>query len=362
MEQQMNNELAWERVELEAKDLVQNILDRAPQYRMNVDGIADAPNDGLDSLTAIPPNCSMEQKYFLVLHSAGHPIGIADVVKDFPKPGTAFLGLFLLQENQQKKGLGLKGYELLENLIRNELCCNKIRLAVVDSNPVQPFWEKLGFVATGEVRPHDGVDRKSLKRVMEKRLAKLTEVFSVRPATLSDIEGIAKVHVDTWRTAYSGIMPQSFLDSLKYENRERQWKSTLEKMEPSTTDCRLVVESPESGIVGFVAGGKPIHPHTSFTGELYAVYVLKTHQRFGFGRKLTAGLVKWLIANSFNDMYLWVLEENLATRCFYESIGGQLLPDRKEENFEDKKLIEVAYGWHDLPRTLSLLTRIPDNN
>lgn len=42
----------------------------------------------------------------------------------------------------------------------------------------------------------------------------------IREATLSDACGIAKVHVDTWRTAYKGIINDEFLNELSYDKRE----------------------------------------------------------------------------------------------------------------------------------------------
>jgi len=39
----------------------------------------------------------------------------------------------------------------------------------------------------------------------------------IREATHNDIPALAKVHVDTWRTAYRGIMPDEYLANLSYE-------------------------------------------------------------------------------------------------------------------------------------------------
>ncbi|WP_306428702.1 hypothetical protein [Robertmurraya siralis] len=39
----------------------------------------------------------------------------------------------------------------------------------------------------------------------------------IREATLSDAEGIAKVHVDSWRTTYKGIVSDVFLEQLSYK-------------------------------------------------------------------------------------------------------------------------------------------------
>ncbi len=39
-----------------------------------------------------------------------------------------------------------------------------------DSNPVGPFWEKMGFKATGETKPYKGKARNSTVLLMEKSL------------------------------------------------------------------------------------------------------------------------------------------------------------------------------------------------
>lgn len=43
----------------------------------------------------------------------------------------------------------------------------------------------------------------------------------IRKATISDAEGIAKVHVDGWRTTYKNILSDEFLNKLLYEQRTK---------------------------------------------------------------------------------------------------------------------------------------------
>ena len=43
----------------------------------------------------------------------------------------------------------------------------------------------------------------------------------IRTATADDASGMARVHVDTWRTAYRDILPASVLSALSYEARAR---------------------------------------------------------------------------------------------------------------------------------------------
>jgi GNAT superfamily N-acetyltransferase len=162
--------LSLERVDMAAESIVQQLLEAAPTYSMNTEGAVSVGTDGRDTLAALPPNCTLEQKYVLVLKQRGTPIGVADLIQGYPDNETAFLGLMLLREDHQGRGLGRSFYRMIEEMAARKLGCKRIRIAVVDSNPVVPFWEKMGFRQTGVVRPHEGRNLKSLKRVMEKAL------------------------------------------------------------------------------------------------------------------------------------------------------------------------------------------------
>jgi GNAT superfamily N-acetyltransferase len=82
-------------------------------------------------------------------------VGCADVIRAFPDSATAFIGLFLIAELQQRKGIGRSAYFLLEDSLRSWRECSRILLAVVRANGgVLGFWESVGFVQTGETRPY----------------------------------------------------------------------------------------------------------------------------------------------------------------------------------------------------------------
>lgn len=58
---------------------------------------------------------------------------------------------------------------------------------------------------------------------------KRSEKVIIREAELVDAPGIAKVHVDSWRTTYKNIMSDDFLSHLSYEQRTKLWEKTLYK-------------------------------------------------------------------------------------------------------------------------------------
>ena len=51
----------------------------------------------------------------------------------------------------------------------------------------------------------------------------------IRRAIKDDIPGIAKVHVDSWKTAYKGIFADEILDNIAYEKRENNGKIFFKK-------------------------------------------------------------------------------------------------------------------------------------
>ena len=75
----------------------------------------------------------------------------------------------------------------------------------------------------------------------------------IRKARVDDTRGIAKVHLDTWKSTYKGIVPDDHLTSLSYEKLENGWAKLLRELAPP--EIVLVVEKPQEGIVGFGRAG-----------------------------------------------------------------------------------------------------------
>lgn len=53
----------------------------------------------------------------------------------------------------------------------------------------------------------------------------------IRKAQTEDALAIAKVHVDSWRTSYPGIVSNEYLASQSYEAREKIWVGVLSSTE-----------------------------------------------------------------------------------------------------------------------------------
>jgi len=172
----------------------------------------------------------------------------------------------------------------------------------------------------------------------------------IRTATADDASGVARVHVDTWRTAYRDILPASVLSALSYEARTERWRENLKQAGPQ--QFTLVAEDDGGEVVGFAGGGPERDETPGYDGEIYAVYVLAQQQRCGIGRQLMGVSARHLMDQGFGAAMLWALEVNGRARAFYEALGGQLI-GRKTKIVADTPQIEVAYGWPDLALLVS---------
>ena len=170
--------------------------------------------------------------------------------------------------------------------------------------------------------------------------------ITIRKAKLEDAAGIAKVHVDSWRTTYKGLIADEFLANLSCERRAQVWKEPL--ADPESTSFLYVAETKAGEIVGFVSAGPGSESDPAYQGELYAIYLLQQAQGLGTGRRLMEAAMRELSQRGFSSMLLWVLKDNLPSRKFYEAVGGKYLREKPIE-IGSQTFIEVAYGWKDVP-------------
>ena len=117
--------------------------------------------------------------------------------------------------------------------------------------------------------------------------------MKIRAALISDAPAIARVHVDSWRAAYQGIIPDDVLENLKIDQREEQWSSNL------TDDVsETMVAHSQEGVLGFVSFGATRDEDDDPTqvGEIMAVYIAPGSWRRGIGRALCNAAVAALSA------------------------------------------------------------------
>jgi ribosomal protein S18 acetylase RimI-like enzyme len=191
------------------------------------------------------------------------------------------------------------------------------------------------------------------------RVPSSADRVQIRPATIDDAAGIASAHVRAWKTAYRGILPDSFLDALEPASRIDRWRESLG---PSAGGrLTFVAEIPgrdRSGtgeIAGFVTGGPERDgisaDGVAYDGEIYGLYLVAEYRRQGVGHQLVGVAAQALIDRSIRSVVIWALQDNIPARAFYEGLGGVLIGE-KTVTIGPSNLVDVAYGWPDARKLL----------
>lgn len=63
-------------------------------------------------------------------------------------------------------------------------------------------------------------------------------MIRIEQAVDRDIEGIAYVHTESWKTTYRGIISDDFLNPITQERRIKQWSGVFDSL---AKDDRIVV-------------------------------------------------------------------------------------------------------------------------
>jgi len=162
----------------------------------------------------------------------------------------------------------------------------------------------------------------------------------VRPAGLNDIEGMARISVDTWRLTYGGILPGDYLARMRRPAQEAQRR----RMMASADTAHFVAEEPTTGeAVGFASAGPARGGFAGATAEIYELYVQNGFQRQGLGQGLAQAARAWLAGRGHEAMIIWVLADN-PNRPFYERTGGRLAGLRTIR-VGGAAVEEAAYVW-----------------
>ncbi|MFG3060735.1 GNAT family N-acetyltransferase [Streptomyces sp. NPDC048231] len=151
----------------------------------------------------------------------------------------------------------------------------------------------------------------------------------IRLMTLADCGRVSEIRIRGWQSAYRGLMPQPYLDALSVaEDSERR----RARFHGGDTRVVNLVAERDGEIVGWAAHGpyRDGEVRTS-DSELYAIYIDPAHVGSGIGRALLEEAVQQC-APMHARMFLWVLEENVRARRFYERAGFHA--DGAEEPFD----------------------------
>ncbi len=172
---------------------------------------------------------------------------------------------------------------------------------------------------------------------------------TIRTATAADAAGIATVHVETWRDAYAGLIPNEVLLKLSQRDHVAMWSAELAR--GRETNVVVAADGAGDGVVGFGSCGRARKGDLPYAGEVYTLYVHPDFQEMGIGRRLLEALFRGLLEKGSGSALVWVLAGNPA-RFFYSAMGGAHVAVRTERLW-GTALDELAYGWADLEQAIT---------
>ncbi|XVV02114.1 N-acetyltransferase family protein [Actinosynnema sp. CA-248983] len=147
---------------------------------------------------------------------------------------------------------------------------------------------------------------------------------AVRAATPDDVQQIARIHRDTWRTAYRSLLPEEVLGGLG--DTTQAWAEAVE-------EDQVLVATEGEFLVGYcVAGRAPAEevakadgtlPPDAATTALVSILVEPRWGRRGHGGRLLATAAKTLRDKGNTRGIAWVPEADRSSTNFYAKAGWE---------------------------------------
>ncbi len=173
-------------------------------------------------------------------------------------------------------------------------------------------------------------------------------MISVRHADLNDATAIGAVHVAAWRSAYPGLLPDSYLARLSPTRLALHYRAAI-----GGGGTVIVAAAKGEGprIVGFATAGLARTPGLG-DGEIETLYVLDDFRDQGVGRRIMRAAAARLASAGCRSLFVWVLRDN-PSRWFYRHLGGQPAAEG-QTRLAGVALSQVAYSWDPIDRLLAV--------
>ncbi|MES2643121.1 MAG: GNAT family N-acetyltransferase [Myxococcota bacterium] len=162
-------------------------------------------------------------------------------------------------------------------------------------------------------------------------------MIQVRPALDADPAAIARAQVAAWHEAYAGLIPAAYLADYTVPMRTERWQRILRAPLPGG----VTVVGEVDGVVEGFASIAVARDEDVVGAELAALYVHPTRWGTGLGHALHEAALAQVVAAGHSRAVLWVLEENVRARSFYERHGWRPDGSRKVKYFAGASVAEV---------------------
>jgi ribosomal protein S18 acetylase RimI-like enzyme len=167
----------------------------------------------------------------------------------------------------------------------------------------------------------------------------------IRAAIERDAEAVARVHVESWRSTYRGLVPDDYLAGLSVERRADNWRRLITEAGADRGVLVLVDNGPQGDgeVIGFCHYGPTRDDDVEGAGEVTSIYLVGDRWRRGGGTQLLDAAVSAMAAAGYATATLWVVDGNDRARAFYEARAWVHDGAVKVDDRETFQLRELRY-------------------
>lgn len=141
----------------------------------------------------------------------------------------------------------------------------------------------------------------------------------LRVATEADALPIARLHTESWRSAYREMLSAAYLERAIEADRQALWQRRFADPAPNQ---RVIVAEQGGALCGFLCLYAADDPTWgTLIDNLHVPPALKGQ---GIGRRLMREAFSWCAQHCPEPgIYLWVLRQNVPAQGFYRRLGAQ---------------------------------------
>jgi GNAT superfamily N-acetyltransferase len=164
------------------------------------------------------------------------------------------------------------------------------------------------------------------------------EIIQIREAKPGDAMDLARIHEETWRSTYQGIIPHLHLERMIARRGPRWWQQSIRR------GSGIVIMTFNGQPQGYASFGKARQAPNRSTGEIYELYLAPCFQGLGLGKKLFTATRRVLERRGMRHLIIWALADNEKACAFYAQQGGKHVATAPEK-YDAVELQKIAFSW-----------------